>query len=85
MEQEEGPRLVYSGLVLFAAKILSVGTGMIFTLMITRTVPVEEYGIWVNVNLDIITYFTLLASAIPFWTMRFVARKHEGSAKTGVI
>jgi len=85
MEQEEGPRLVYSGLVLFAAKILSVGTGMIFTLMITRTVPVEEYGIWVNVNLDIIMYFTLLASAIPFWTMRFVARKHEGSAKTGVI
>ncbi len=85
MEQEEGPRLVYSGLVLFAAKILSVGTGMLFTLMITRTVPVEEYGIWVNVNLDIIMYFTLLASAIPFWTMRFVARKHEGSAKTGII
>jgi len=53
--------------------------------MITRTTTKEQYGIWVNVNADIITYFTLLATALPFWVMRFVSRRHEGSAKTGFI
>ncbi|MCD6528674.1 hypothetical protein J7L06_00050 [Candidatus Bathyarchaeota archaeon] len=84
MEREE-PGILRSGLLLFASRMLSVGTGLIFTLMITRTVTREQYGVWVNLNSDIIAYFTLLATALPFWVMRFVSRRHEGSAKTGVI
>jgi hypothetical protein len=30
-------------------------------------------------------YFTLLATALPFWTTRFVARGKEGAVKTGLI
>lgn len=81
----EGPSVLRSGLLLFTSRLLSVGTGLLFTLMITRTTTKEQYGIWVNVNADIITYFTLLATALPFWVMRFVSRRHEGSAKTGLI
>jgi O-antigen/teichoic acid export membrane protein len=77
-------RLKYSGLVVFASKLLSVATGLAFTLMIARNTTTEEYGIFGNMS-DILGYFTLLAGVLPFWTTRFVARDHAGSAKTGLI
>jgi hypothetical protein len=77
-------RLKYSGLVVFASKLLSVATGLVFTLMIARNITTEEYGIFGNIS-DILGYFTLLAGVLPFWTARFVARDHAGSAKTGLI
>ncbi|HDN63131.1 MAG TPA: hypothetical protein ENF56_04125 [Candidatus Bathyarchaeota archaeon] len=83
--EREGPGILRSGLLLFASRLLSIGTGLVFTLMITRTVTREEYGVWVNLNADIVSYFTLLATALPFWVMRFVSRRHEGAAKTGVV
>jgi O-antigen/teichoic acid export membrane protein len=77
-------RLRYSGFIVFASGILSVATGITFVLIITRTVSREEFGIWANIN-DVFSYFTLLATVLPFWTTRFVAREHAGSAKTGLI
>jgi len=64
--------------------MLSIATGLIFQLMIARTTTDAEYDIWFNIN-DILAYFTLLAAALPFWTMRFVAREEEGAVKTGII
>lgn len=77
-------RLQYSGFVIFAAKLLSVATGLAFQLMIGRSTTKPEYGLWFNIK-DILAYFTLLAGALPFWTMRFVARDKEGAAKTGIL
>jgi O-antigen/teichoic acid export membrane protein len=70
--------------VIFAAKLLSVATGLAFQFMIARNTTTEEYGLWFNVN-DVLGYFTLLAAVLPFWTMRFVARGKEEAAKTGII
>lgn len=77
-------RLQYSGFVMFGTKMLSVVTGMIYTILITRATTTGEYGIWANVW-DLMAYFILLASALPFWAGRFVAREKEGAVKTGVI
>jgi O-antigen/teichoic acid export membrane protein len=77
-------RLQYSGLIVFAAKMISVATGMIFTLLITRNTSPGEYGIWANIS-DLVGYFVLIAGAIPFWSTRFVARNREGSTKTGLV
>jgi O-antigen/teichoic acid export membrane protein len=77
-------RLQYSGFVIFAAKMLSVATGLIFQFLVAWTTSNEEYGIWFNVN-DIIAYFTILVGVAPFWVMRFVARGKEGSTKTGFV
>jgi O-antigen/teichoic acid export membrane protein len=77
-------RLRYSGYILFTSKLLSVATGLAFVYMITRSVSTEEFGIWGNVS-DILNYFILLATVLPFWTTRFVAREHAGSARTGVV
>lgn len=77
-------RVQYSGLIVFGAKMISVATGMIFTLLITRNTTGDQYGIWANI-FDVVGYFLLIAAAIPFWSTRFVARNEEGSAKTGLV
>jgi hypothetical protein len=61
-----------------------VATGLLFQLMIARATTKLEYGILFNIN-DISKYFTLLVGVLPFWTLRFAARKREGAAKTGVL
>jgi O-antigen/teichoic acid export membrane protein len=80
----EEVRIQYSGLIIFTAKMISVATGMIFTLLITRNTTKDQFGIWGNIN-DLLGYFLLLAAAIPFWSTRFVARNKEGSTKTGLL
>ena len=63
--------------------MISVATGLIFTLLVTRSTTPSEFGIWANI-FDVNAYFVLLAAAIPFWSTRFVARNKEGSTKTGI-
>ena len=77
-------RLGYSGLIIFLARLLSVGTGLVFTLMVTRSITAETFGVYGNVS-DILTYFTLASSIFPFWATRFVARNHAGSSVTVVL
>ena len=74
-------RIQYAGFIIFAAKIISILTGMIFTLLITRNTTEGELGTWSNI-FDLAAYFLFLAGAIPFWATRFVARRKEGALKT---
>jgi hypothetical protein len=78
-------RLQYSGYVIFAAKLISVATGLIFQFMLGRAIAADspEYAIWGNIN-TVLPYFTLLAGVVPFWVMRCVARGKEGATKTGL-
>lgn len=80
---EEKIRLRYSGFIMFLFRLISVGTGLLFTLMVTRSIQPEEYGIYNNLG-DVLSYFTLASAIIPFWVTRFVARQQRGSCKTGV-
>ncbi|MEM2614801.1 MAG: hypothetical protein QXO15_11370, partial [Nitrososphaerota archaeon] len=77
-------RVQYSGFVIFAAKLVSVATGLAFQYMIARSTNPSEYGVWFNIN-DVLAYFTILAGIIPFWIMRFVARAEKGAVKTGIV
>lgn len=78
-------RLQYTGYVIFAAKLISVATGLYFQFMLGRAIPSDspEYGIWGNIN-SFLPIFTIVAGVVPFWVMRCVARGQEGSAKTGL-
>ena len=85
MLEKDEIRVQYSGFVVFSAQIVSVATGLIFTLLLTRNMTKPEYGIWQNI-FDVIGYFLLLSSVFPFWTMRFVADcQKQGAAKTGFL
>jgi O-antigen/teichoic acid export membrane protein len=77
-------RLQYSGFVIFAAKIVSVLTGLIFQFIVARALNKVEYDLWFNIN-DITNYFVLLSGVLPFWVMRYVTRDKDGSAKTGLF
>jgi hypothetical protein len=73
-----------SGFVIFAARISSVLTGLIFQFIVAHALVAREYDIWFNIN-DINMYFVLLSGVLPFWAMRYVTRDKEGSVKTGVF
>ena len=77
-------RLRYTGFIVFLMNVLSIATRFAFVIMVTRSVSTEEFGIWGNVS-DVFGYFIVLAGVFPFWTTRFIARGHHGSAKTGLI
>ena len=77
-------RVQYSGLIFFGAKLISVATGILFTLLL-GSLSQEKLGAWgIFLNI-IIPYFTLLSGALSFWAMRFVARDKEGATKTGIV
>jgi len=77
-------RVQYSGLIIFAAQIIGVATGLVFTVLLTRNMTTSEYGIWSNI-FDWMGYFAFLSGLFPFWVTRFVARGQEGSVRTGVF
>jgi len=77
-------RLRHSGFVIFAARIVSIATGIVFTLLVTRNTSSAGYGVWNNV-FDVAAYFTIFAGAFPFWITRFVARGKKGSEKSGLL
>jgi O-antigen/teichoic acid export membrane protein len=80
---KEEIRTQYSGIIIFVMKLITVATGIAFTLMVANSLSQKEYGVYGIFNF-IIPYFTLLSGAISFWTMRFVARDKPGATKTGV-
>ncbi len=73
----------YSGLIIFASQIISLFTGLAFTLLLTRNMSSDEFGGW-NFIFYLINLFALLSSLFPFWVTRFVARGKEGAIKTGI-
>jgi len=51
-------RVTYSGLIAFVIGLLSVGTGLVFTLIITRRLAPEEFGTWALIG-TMISYFLI--------------------------
>ena len=39
-------RVTYSGLIAFVISIVSVFTGLVFTIIVTRQLTQEEFGTW---------------------------------------
>ena len=77
-------RLRYSGLIVFTTQLLGVITGLIFTLLLTRSMTQSEFGIWTNI-FDYTPYFMLVSGIIPFWVTRFTARDIEGTVITSTV
>ena len=78
-----GIRVTYSGLISFGVGILSVVTGIIFTLIITRRLSLEEFGTW-NLVGGLITYVMIFEPIISYWTIRQISRGLK-IAKTAII
>lgn len=76
-------RVTYSGLVSFATGLISVFTGLIFTIIVTRELTPEEFGTWGLIG-SITTYVFIIEPIISYWTIREISRGNE-SGRTSLI
>jgi hypothetical protein len=76
-------RVTYSGLIALVVGFASVITGIIFTLIITRRLSPEEFGLWAIIG-TMISYFMIAEPIISYWSTRQIARG-EQVGKTSLI
>ena len=76
-------RVTYSGLIAVSMSIVNVILGFIFTIIITRSLTPEEFGIW-NLLLGFIFYMVVIEPIISYWVTRETARNIP-SQKTSLI
>lgn len=62
---------------------MSILTGMIFTLIVTRRLTPEEFGLWSVIG-GMISYFLIAEPVISFWSTRQIARGEE-VGKTSIL
>jgi hypothetical protein len=76
-------RVTYSGLISLLVGIVSTITGLIFTLIVTRSLTPDEFGSWGLIG-GLIMYVMILDPIVTYWTTREIARG-EDSGKTAII
>lgn len=76
-------RVTYSGLIALGIRLVSIFTGLIFTVIITRQLTPEDFGLWGLIN-GIIFYALILSPIINYWTTREIARG-EKTVKNSVF
>jgi len=76
-------RVTYSGLIGLVIGLATVITGMIFILIVTRSLTPEELGTWGLIG-GLVTYVIILEPMISYWTTREIARGID-SGKTAVL
>jgi len=76
-------RVTYSGLIGLVIGLSTVITGMIFILIVTRSLTPEELGTWGLIG-GLVTYVIILEPMISYWTTREIARGID-SGKTAVL
>ena len=62
-----------TGLVVFGARIASIFTGLVFLVMITRSLSAQQFGLY-EVITDIVTFAAYPAGLVAFWATRDIAR-----------
>lgn len=78
-----GIRVTYSGLITFGIRIISIVTGLVFVIIVTRSLSIDEFGTWGLIN-GIIIYAMVISPIITYWATREVARG-EKTAKTAIF
>ena len=76
-------RVTYSGFISLILGLFNIGFGIGFTIIVTRTLDVLQYGTWGFIS-GIVVYATIIEPIITYWTTREIARE-EKSGKTSVF
>ena len=66
-------RVTYSGLVGFAVSLVSLFTGILFVILVTRKLSQDEFGFWILIG-SLIVYVVILEPIVNYWTTRQIAR-----------
>jgi len=83
-----GIRVTYSGLIAFVASIVTVLTGFLFTIIITRQLSQDEFGTWSLIG-GLVSYVYIFRPLIGYWCTREIARGIESGktafSSTGIL
>ncbi len=66
-------RLRYTGIFIFASKILTLATGIVFSIYVARTLTRFEMGVWGFIG-GVLLVFSFSREMLPFWATRAIAR-----------
>lgn len=78
-------KLKLPGAIHFASNIYSLFTGLAFTVIVTRTLTISDFGLWTMISQYIAYTAGPLANIASFWIIRYVARGFKGAVKSGFI
>ena len=76
-------RVTYSGLISFVIGLLSIITGLVFTIIVTRQLSPEQLGSWTLIG-GLIVYVMVIEPMISYWATRETARDVK-SGKTALV
>lgn len=76
-------RVTYSGLISLVTGLASVLPGMLFTLIVTRTLTTVEFGTW-SLIYGLTIYVAMMEPVISYWVTRETARGIK-SGKTAIL
>ena len=62
-----------TGLVVFSARIGSIFTGLVFLLLMTRSLSTQQFGLW-EVVIDVVTFASYPSTLLVYWATRDIAR-----------
>ena len=71
-------RVTYSGLINFVVILISFFTGLIFTIIVTRRLSPEEFGLWSLIG-SLLLYVMIFKPINEYWTTRHIAREEDAS------
>jgi O-antigen/teichoic acid export membrane protein len=66
-------RVTYSGLIALMVSLIGVVTGLIFVILITRTLTPAEFGLWTLLG-SVVSYVLVIDPIVTYWSTRQVAR-----------
>jgi len=77
-------RLRYSGFIALGSSLAVTAIGFAFTVMVTRRLSINDYGIWSTMGV-LSSYFAMwIPSVYSYWITRDSARGKYDSARTGI-
>ena len=78
-------KLKLPGTIFFLSNFYSLFTGLAFTVIVTRSLTVNEFGLWSMISQYIAYTAIPLSSIASFWIVRYVARGFKQAPSSGIL
>ncbi|MEM3907329.1 MAG: hypothetical protein QXZ17_10795, partial [Nitrososphaerota archaeon] len=78
-------KLKLPGAVYFISNVYSLFTGLAFTVIVTRSLAVSDFGFWTMISQYLAYTAIPISSIASFWIVRYVSRGFEQAVKSGLV
>ena len=78
-------RLKRPGTIYFISNLYSLFTGLAFTVIVTRSLTVSEFGLWSMISQYIAYTAIPLSNIASFWIVRYAARGFRQAPSSGIL